>query len=67
MQQKREEKIPLTVGPGQYETKIFTSNSVTIGKRHAEKKEEEFPAPGDYDLKSHILEGPSHSIGVKHD
>ena len=34
----------------------------TIGKKLADKKIEERPAPGQYELKSHLNEGPQHSL-----
>ena len=40
---------------------------MTIGKRLADKKVEDLPAPGQYELKSHLNEGPQYSIYQKRD
>ena len=67
MQPKRDEKIPMTVGPGEYETPEEKGQGVSIGQRFKTKDPEEMPAPGDYELKSKIQEGPAYTAGVKRD
>ena len=62
MGQKREEKILQSVGPGEYETPVEKGKGVTIGQRMQSKAPEELPAPGDYELKSTIKEGPEYSM-----
>lgn len=64
MGQKREEKIPLTPGPGQYELGKEEKKGVTIGTRPHEKQQEELPGPGQYDAK--LRESTTtYSIGQK--
>ena len=38
---------------------------MTIGERRAERAPEDAPAPGQYEIKSKIQEGPTYSIGEK--
>ena len=35
---------------------------VTIGERYKERALEDLPAPGQYEIKSRIIEGPQYSI-----
>ena len=63
--QKREQKIEQTPGPGDYNQPENEQKGVTIGKRIADKKVEDLPAPGQYATKSHIVEGPQYSIYQK--
>ena len=61
--QRRDEKIKLTVGPGEYEVIEEKGKGVTIGQKLKTKEAEEIPAPGQYEVKSKILEGPTYTMG----
>ena len=37
-------------------------HGVTIGERMQERRVEDLPAPGQYEIKSRIIEGPQYSI-----
>jgi hypothetical protein len=38
---------------------------VTIGEKHRERVPEDLPAPGQYEISSKVIEGPTYSIGEK--
>ncbi len=63
--EKWEKKIETTVGPGEYETSEDKSHGFTIGERLKERRPEDLPAPGQYEIKSRIIEGPQYSVGEK--
>jgi len=62
IKQKYKEKIEPTPGPGLYETIIKEEKGFTIGQKLPEKGFEDLPAPGQYEIKSRINEGPQYSI-----
>lgn len=63
--EKREHKIERTVGPGEYEAPQEQTKGVTIGEKHRERVPEDLPAPGQYEISSKVIEGPTYSIGEK--
>lgn len=63
--EKRDQKIEKTVGPGEYEAPQEQTKGVTIGEKHRERLPEDVPAPGQYEVKSKIQEGPQYSIYEK--
>ena len=65
MMERREEKIRQTVGPGEYEVPEDKGQGVTMGQRLKARDAEEVPAPGQYEVKSKILEGPTYTMGQK--
>ena len=60
--EKRIEKEEVTIGPGEYEAPEEQKKGVTIGVRPKEKEIEDAPAPGTYETKSQLVEGPQYSI-----
>ena len=62
MNQKREQKIKFTPGPGDYEQVKKEQKGVIIGQRLKEKHVDEIPGPGNYDGKNLRGEGPNYSI-----
>ena len=65
MGEKREDRVERTVGPGHYEVPEEKKKGVTIGERRQDKAPEDLPAPGAYEQKSKIVEGPQYSIYEK--
>lgn len=63
---KRAEFIPLTPGPGDYESQLKEDKGFKIGQKRGEKAMEDLPAPGQYEMNS-TLEQKGPSIGVKRD
>ncbi len=63
--QKHIEKQEVTIGPGEYEMPEEKVRGVTIGERLREKEGDYVPAPGEYELKSSLVEGPQFSIQEK--
>ena len=63
--ERRPDKLERTVGPGEYEAPAEKQKGVTIGERLREKAPEDLPAPGQYEQKSKIIEGPQFSMGEK--
>ena len=59
---KRDDDIEQTPGPGEYEAPEEKKKGMTIGERMVEREIEDAPAPGAYDLKSKMVEGPQYSI-----
>jgi len=59
---KRDERVELGPGPGEYELKDKKEGGFTIGERLADKEIEDAPAPGQYELKSTLVEGPQYSM-----
>ena len=63
--ERREKKIETTVGPGEYEITDEKGKGFTIGEKLKERRPEDLPAPGQYEIKSRIIEGPQYSVGEK--
>ncbi len=59
---KRADEIEATPGPGEYEHIEKEGKGVTIGERRGAPEQPQGPAPGDYEIKSSIIEGPQYSM-----